>query len=38
MRLGEGTGAAMAIPIIRLACALHANMATFEEANISDAN
>jgi nicotinate-nucleotide--dimethylbenzimidazole phosphoribosyltransferase len=38
MQLGEGSGAAMAIPIIRLACALHANMATFEEANVSDAN
>jgi len=38
MRLGEGSGAAMAIPIIRLACALHANMATFEEAQVSDAN
>ena len=38
MRLGEASGAAMAIPIIRLACALHANMATFEEANVSDAN
>lgn len=38
MRLGEGTGAAMAIPVIRLACALHANMATFEEASISDAH
>lgn len=38
MRLGEGSGAAMAIPIIRLACVLHANMATFEEAGVSDAN
>jgi len=38
MRLGEGSGAAMALPIIRLACALHANMATFEEAQVSDAH
>ncbi|MEA3405957.1 MAG: nicotinate-nucleotide--dimethylbenzimidazole phosphoribosyltransferase [Pseudomonadota bacterium] len=38
MRLGEGTGAAIAIPVIRLACVLHANMATFEEAQVSDAN
>lgn len=38
MRLGEGSGAAMSIPIIRLACALHANMATFDEAQVSDAN
>jgi len=38
MRLGEGSGAAMALPIIRLACDLHANMATFEQAEVSDAN
>lgn len=35
MRLGEGTGAAMALPIIQMACATHANMATFEEAEVS---
>jgi nicotinate-nucleotide--dimethylbenzimidazole phosphoribosyltransferase len=35
LRLGEGSGAAAALPIIRLACALHADMATFEEAAIS---
>ncbi len=35
MRLGEGSGAAVAIPVIRLACTLHNRMATFEEANIS---
>jgi len=35
LRLGEGSGAAVALPILRLACALHAQMATFEEARIS---
>lgn len=35
MRLGEGSGAAMAIPIIQLACALHSEMATFEQAEVS---
>lgn len=38
MRLGEGSGAAMAIPLIKLACALHAQMATFEQAGVSGAN
>lgn len=36
MRLGEGSGAAVAVPVIRLACALHNNMATFAEAGVSD--
>ena len=35
LRLGEGSGAALALPILRLACALHAGMATFPEAGIS---
>ena len=35
MRLGEGSGAAMAVPLLRLACALHNNMATFAEAGVS---
>lgn len=35
MRLGEGTGAAMALPILRAAVATLANMATFPEAGIS---
>lgn len=35
LRLGEGSGAAVALPIVRLACALHAQMATFVEADIS---
>ncbi|SCZ50754.1 nicotinate-nucleotide--dimethylbenzimidazole phosphoribosyltransferase [Thiohalomonas denitrificans] len=34
MRLGEGSGAAAAVPLIRLACALHNEMATFEEAGL----
>ncbi len=36
MRLGEGSGAATAVPLLRLACALHNNMATFAEAGVSD--
>jgi len=36
MRLGEGSGAATAIPLIQLACALHNNMATFAEAQVSE--
>lgn len=35
MRLGEGSGAAVALPLLRLACALHAGMATFEEAGMA---
>jgi len=35
MRLGEGSGAAMALPVLRLACELHNNMATFAEAGVS---
>ncbi|MDH5425602.1 MAG: nicotinate-nucleotide--dimethylbenzimidazole phosphoribosyltransferase [Gammaproteobacteria bacterium] len=36
MRLGEGSGAALVIPIIKSACALHAQMATFAEAGVSE--
>ncbi len=36
MRLGEGSGAAVAVPLLRMACALHAGMATFEEAGVSE--
>ncbi len=36
MRLGEGSGAAVAVPLLRLACALHNNMATFTEAQVSE--
>ena len=35
LRLGEGSGAALALPLLRLACALHAGMATFAEAAVS---
>jgi nicotinate-nucleotide--dimethylbenzimidazole phosphoribosyltransferase len=35
LRLGEGSGAAVALPIVRLACALHGQMATFEEARVA---
>lgn len=35
MRLGEGSGAATAVPLLRLACDLHARMATFAEAGVS---
>ncbi|MFH7319554.1 nicotinate-nucleotide--dimethylbenzimidazole phosphoribosyltransferase [Desulfurivibrio sp. D14AmB] len=35
MRLGEGSGAAVALPLLQLACALHSEMATFEEALVS---
>jgi len=34
MRLGEGTGAALAIPILRAAAACHSGMATFAEAGV----
>lgn len=36
MRLGEGSGAAVAVPLLRLACALHAGMATFAQAGVSN--
>lgn len=35
MRLGEASGAALAIPILRSALACHLNMATFAEAGVS---
>jgi nicotinate-nucleotide--dimethylbenzimidazole phosphoribosyltransferase len=35
MRLGEGTGAALAAGIVRAAVACHADMATFEQAGVS---
>ena len=34
MRLGEGSGAALTLPIIRAALALHRNMATFSSAGV----
>lgn len=36
MRLGEGSGAAIAVPLLRLACELHTGMATFAEAGVAD--
>lgn len=35
LRLGEGSGAAVAVPLLRAACALHAGMATFTEAGVA---
>jgi nicotinate-nucleotide--dimethylbenzimidazole phosphoribosyltransferase len=35
MRLGEGSGAAVAVPLLRMACALHNRMASFENAGVS---
>ena len=35
MRLGEGTGATMAVPVLKAACALHHQMATFDEAGVA---
>jgi len=36
MRLGEGTGAAMALFVVRAALALFTDMATFESAAVSN--
>jgi nicotinate-nucleotide--dimethylbenzimidazole phosphoribosyltransferase len=36
MRLGEGSGAALAIGLVRAAAACHSGMATFAEAGVSD--
>lgn len=36
MRLGEASGAALAVPILRAALACHTGMATFGEAGVSD--
>lgn len=35
MRLGEGSGAAVAVPLLRSACALHNQMASFADAGVS---
>jgi nicotinate-nucleotide--dimethylbenzimidazole phosphoribosyltransferase len=35
MRLGEGSGAAVAVLLLRAALACHTGMATFEEASVS---
>lgn len=36
LRLGEGSGAATAVPLLRLACALHNGMATFADAGVTE--
>ncbi len=36
MRLGEGSGAAVALPLLRAAVTLHRHMATFAEAGVSE--
>jgi nicotinate-nucleotide--dimethylbenzimidazole phosphoribosyltransferase len=36
MRLGEASGAVSALAVLRLACAAHACMATFDEAGVAD--
>ena len=36
MRLGEGTGALLALPVVQAAIALLAEMATFDEAGVSE--
>ena len=36
MRLGEGSGTPIAFDIIKFACAIMNNMATFTEANIDN--
>jgi nicotinate-nucleotide--dimethylbenzimidazole phosphoribosyltransferase len=35
MRLGEGSGAAIAVPLLQMACKLHNEMATFAQAHIT---
>jgi len=36
MRLGEGSGAAVALPLLQSACALHNGMASFADAGVSE--
>ncbi len=36
LRLGEGSGAAIALPLLQQACQLHNGMATFAEAGVSE--
>jgi len=36
LRLGEGSGAALALGVVQAAVACHSGMATFAEAGVSD--
>ncbi|MEM9271202.1 MAG: nicotinate-nucleotide--dimethylbenzimidazole phosphoribosyltransferase, partial [Pseudomonadota bacterium] len=36
LRLGEGSGAALALPIYKAALACHSDMATFADAGVSE--
>lgn len=36
LRLGEGSGAALVVPLLQAACALQREMATFEQAEVSE--
>jgi nicotinate-nucleotide--dimethylbenzimidazole phosphoribosyltransferase len=36
LRLGEGTGAVLALPLLRAACAMLSEMATFASAGVSE--
>jgi nicotinate-nucleotide--dimethylbenzimidazole phosphoribosyltransferase len=36
LRLGEGSGAALAVPLLQMACSLHNDMATFAEAAVAE--
>lgn len=36
LRLGEGSGAAVAVPLLRMSCALHNGMASFQEAHVDE--
>lgn len=38
LRLGEGSGAAVCVPLLRMACAIHNEMATFAQAHVSGKN